>query len=86
MDISVHEEKFLRQFLATQAIPYPKLLIKYHKKINKKGGFPTGLVIPETNFNTTFYELRYLRIKIIMNKAKVNYSRVSIVQAFKLKD
>ena len=36
MDLSVQEEQFARQLLATQAIPCPKLIIKYHKKINNK--------------------------------------------------
>ena len=37
MELSVKEEEFVRQSLATQAIPSPKLLIKYHKTINEKG-------------------------------------------------
>ena len=36
MDLLVQEEQFIRQFLATREIPSPKILIKYHKKINKK--------------------------------------------------
>ena len=31
MELSVQEENFVRQSLATKAIPDPKLLIKYHK-------------------------------------------------------
>ena len=37
MELSVQEENFVRQSLATKAIPYPKLLIKDHKTINEKG-------------------------------------------------
>ena len=41
----------------------PKLLIKYHKAINKKEVFSTMLVIPATNFTATFSKIGYLRIK-----------------------
>ena len=37
MNISSQEELFIRQSLAMRAIPAPKLLIKDHKTINKKG-------------------------------------------------
>ena len=37
MGLLVKEEERVRQSLATQAIPSPKLLINYHKKINEKG-------------------------------------------------
>ena len=36
-ELSVQEEIFVRQSLATKAIPDPKLLIKDHKKIKEKG-------------------------------------------------
>ena len=80
MDLSIKEEPFVRQSLATLAVPSLKLLTKYHKTINDKGGFPTILVLPETNFNTTFYKLGYLGRKRMSEKAKLNYSRVTIVQ------
>ena len=64
----------------------PKLLIKYHKTLNKKGEFTTRLAIPATNFTTTISKIGYLRIKIILDKEKVNYSRVSIVKLFNLKE
>ena len=54
-------------------IPYPKLLTKDHKKINKKAEFPTRLVISATNFTETFSKLGHLGIKIMMDKLKVNY-------------
>ena len=44
--LSVKEEEFVRQSLATRAIPSPKLLIKDHKTINENGEFPTRLVTP----------------------------------------
>ena len=67
-------------------IPSPEILIKYHKTINETGEFPTRLLIPETNFTTAFYKLRYLGINIIMDKAKVNYSCVCIFHAYKLEE
>ena len=72
---------FVRQLLATKAIPDQKLLIKDHKTINKKGEFQTLLVISATNFNATFSKIAYLGIKRCLDKGKVNYSRFSILQA-----
>ena len=66
-------------------IPYPKLLIKYQKKINEKGECSTRLIIPAIKLNATFSKLGYLGIKIMLDKAKVNYSLVTIVQASELK-
>ena len=80
MDLSVQEEQCVRQLPTTRAIPFPKLLIKDHKTIKRKGGFPTSLVIPETNFNATISKLGYFGIKIMLDKAKVNYLHVSISQ------
>ena len=65
--------------MATRAIPYPKILIKYHKTVNEKGEFPTRLVISATNFTATFSKIGYLRIKRCLDKRKVNYSRNYIV-------
>ena len=86
MDFSVHGGQFVEQFLATQAIPSTKLLIKYHKTINNKWGFPTRFVIPAMKFTMTFSKIGYLEIKIILYKSNVNYSRVSIVQVSDLKE
>ena len=44
------------------------------------------LVIPATNFITTFSKLLYLGIMIMLDKSKVNYSHVYIVQASNLKE
>ena len=85
LDLSVKEEEFVRQSLATRVIPSPKLLIKDHKAINENREFPTRFVIPATNFTTTFSKIGYLEIKICLDKGKVNYSRNSIVQASYLK-
>ena len=76
----------MRQSLATRAIPSPKLLFKDHKTINKKGGFPTRLVIPATNFTAAFSKIGHLGIKKCLDKGKVNYSRNSVVQASDLKE
>ena len=77
MDLSVHT----RKLIATREIPSPKLLIKDHNTINEKGEFPTRLVVPATNCTATFSKIDYIGIKIILDKAKVKYSCVSIVQA-----
>ena len=86
LDLSVKEEGFLRQSLATQAIPSPKILIGDHKTINEKWEFPTRLVIPAANFTATFSKIGYLGIKRCLDKGKVNYSQNSIVQASDLKE
>ena len=86
LDLSVKEEEFVRQFLATRMIPSPKLLIKDYKAINENGEFPTRLVIPATNFTVTFSKIGNLGIKIFLDKVKVNYSLNSIVQASDLKE
>ena len=86
MYLSVQEEKIVRQSLATRAIPYPNILIKYHKTIDNKGVFPIMLVIPAMNSTAAFYTIGYLGIKIMLYKVKVKYSSFSIVQASDLKE
>ena len=51
-----------------------KILIKDHKRINKKGEYPTRLVIPATKFTATFYKIGYLGIKRSLDRGKVNNS------------
>ena len=80
------EEEFVRQSLATRAIPSPKFLIKDHKTINEKGEFPTRLVISATSVTATFSKTGYLGIKRSLDKVKVNYSQNSFVQASDLKE
>ena len=75
----------MKQLLATRAILYPKFLIKYHKTTKQKGKFPTRLVIPSTNFTEMLSKIGYLGIKIVLDKTKVNYLCVSIIQASELK-
>ena len=86
MDFSVQEENIVRQSLAMRAIPSQKLLIKYYKKINEKGGFSTRLVILATNFTAIFSKIVYIGIKMMLDKEKVKYSCVSVVQASDLKE
>ena len=82
MELSVQEERFVRQSLVTQSVPSPKSLIYDHNTINKKRELPTRLVIPATNFTMTFSKIGYLGIEWYLDKGKVRYWRVSIVQAF----
>ena len=63
-----------------------KVTHKYHKITNDKGEFPTILVILATNFTVTFSNLGYLGMKIMMEKAKVNYSCLIIFQESELKE
>ena len=86
MKLSFQEGKFVRQSLATRDIPYSKLLIKDNKTINQKGESPKRLVIPATEVTATFSKIGYLGIKRCLDNIKVNYSRVSIVQASDLKE
>ena len=86
LDLSVKEEEFVRQSLATRAILSPKLLIKDHKPIKENREFPTRLVIPATNFTATLSKIGYLGIKRCLDKGKVNYSCNYIVQASDLKE
>ena len=71
IELSVQEEKFVRQSLATRAILYPKLLIKDHKTINKKGEFSTRLVVLAKKFTSNFSKIDYLGIKNLLDKGKV---------------
>ena len=86
MVLSVQEENFVRQSIATRAIPSPKLLIKEHKKINEKVEFPTRLVIPAKIITTMFSKIVYVGIKRMLEKGKVNYSIVFIIQTSELKE
>ena len=84
--MSGQEENCLILSLVTQAILYPKLLIRYQKTINEKAEFPTRLVIPTMKFTATFTKIGDLGIRRILDEWKVNYSRVSIVRASELKE
>ena len=86
MELSAQEENFVRQLLVTKAIPPPRLLIQNHMTINEKEEYQKILVIPATNCTATFSKIGYLGIKRLLDKGKVNYSNVSIVQAYYLKE
>ena len=68
MKLSVQEENFVRQLLATKAVPAPKLLIKDHKTINEKGELPTRLVIPSTKFTATFSKIGAASISVCSDR------------------
>ena len=80
MDFSVQKEESVKKLLAMLAILSPKQVIKYKKTMNKKAEFPIRLVIPDPSFTMILSKLEYLRIKRMLEKAKVNYSHIFIVQ------
>ena len=65
--------------------PISKTCHKILQDNQREREFPTKLVIPATKFTAEFSKLGYLGIKIMTDKSKVKYSRVSIVQAYKPK-
>jgi hypothetical protein len=75
------ERDFIQESLKSKAIPSPKLIIKDHKKKDKWGNFTSRLVIPATNFTSSFPKLGYMGIKKIFDDEKVNYMKKAIVQA-----
>ena len=83
--MSEDEYYFVKSSLDSKAIPSPKLLIKDHKEINDDGNYPTRLVVPATNFTSAFSKLGYIGIKKIIDKAGINYTKKTIVQASHLK-
>ena len=58
LQLSKLEVRHINESLKTKSIPTPKLLIKYHKKLNTNNEFSTRLVIPATNFTANFREGR----------------------------
>ena len=79
--MSKNEVGHINESLKTKAIPTPKLLIKDHKKMTSMGKFPTRLVIPATNFSSTFAKIGYLGLKNILEKNEINYTKFTIFQA-----
>ena len=61
LELSVKEEEFVRQSLAARVIPSPKLLIKYHKTINEKGGIPNQVGYPRNKLYRDFLQDRLPR-------------------------
>ena len=76
--MSKNEVGYINKSLKTKAIPTPKILIKYHKKLTRNGDFPTRLVIPATNSSATFVKMGYLGLKNMLEKNEVNYTRFTI--------
>ena len=68
LEMSGQEENCLILSLVTQAILYPKLLIRYQKTINEKAEFPTRLVIPTMKFTATFTKIGDLGIRRILDE------------------
>ena len=84
--LSNREARTIEQALKSKAVPTPKLLIKDHKKLDKTGNFPTRLVVPATNFTSSFPKAGYLGIKKIFDDNEVNYMERTIIQASDLKE
>ena len=84
--LSNREARTIEQAIKSHAVPTPKLLIKDHKKADKNGNFPTRLVVPATNFTSSFPKAGYLGIKKIFDDNKVNYMERTIIQASDLKE
>ena len=58
---------------------------KDHKGPDGEGLFPTRLVIPVTNFTSTFSKMGYMGIKKLVDNNLVNYSKCTIVSSLHLK-
>ena len=84
--LSNQEARAIEVALKSKAVPTPKLLIKDHKKADKNGNFPTRLVVPASNFTSSFPKAGYLGIKKIFDKNEINYMDKTIIQASDLKD
>ena len=84
--MSKNEVGHINESLKTKAIPTPKLLIKDHKKLTSMGEFPTRLVIPATNISATFAKVGYLRLKNILEKNYINYTKFIIFKASQVKE
>ena len=76
----------MRQSLATRAILYPKLLVKYHKIINEKGGITNKVSNPRDKLYCNLLQDQLPWDKRCLDKVKVNYSREIIVQSSDLKE
>eukprot|EP00957_Ditylum_brightwellii_P210585 15365143-Ditylum_brightwellii.AAC.1 len=69
--LSTSKLDFLREGIASKAIPQPQLLIKDHKDQEPNGDYPTRLVIPATNFTVTFSKVGYMAIQQVLDRNKV---------------
>ena len=84
--ISTNERNFLKEKIQSKAIPYPKILVKDHKKAGPDGNYPTRLVVPATNFTAGFPKIGYLGIKNLFKEYNIEYGQRNIVQASDLKE
>ena len=84
--ISKNEVEHINESLKTVAIPTPKILIKDHTKLTRKGYTPTRLVILATNLSAAFSKVVYLGLTNIMEHNNINYTRFTIVQESHVKD
>ena len=78
--------RHINKSLKTKSIPTPKLLIKYNKKLTRKGELPTRLVAPAKHFLDAFEKLGFLGLKNILEKNEINYKQFTIFQASKVKE
>ena len=70
LELSVKEEEFVRQSLAARVIPSPKLLIKYHKTINEKGGIPNQVGYPRNKLYRNLLQDQFPRDKEVPGQGK----------------
>jgi hypothetical protein len=75
--LSTTEKQYIEHFIQSRAIPTPKLLIKDHEK-PKGGVYPTRLVIPASNFTSTFPKMGYFGIKGILESHGIQYTSSTI--------
>ena len=66
---------FLKETIASKAIPTPKLSIKDHAKPNKDRDFPMRMAIPATNFTSGFPKLGFSGIEKIFDKNDINHAK-----------
>eukprot|EP00957_Ditylum_brightwellii_P028189 2128856-Ditylum_brightwellii.AAC.1 len=84
--LSASKMGFLREGIASKAIPQLQLLIKDHKEPEANGEYPTRLVIPATNFTATFLKVGYIAIQKVLDRNRVDYNGFIIVQSSDLKE
>jgi hypothetical protein len=74
-----------KKWASWRAVPTPKLLIKNHKPMNKKGKYVMQLIVPATNFTAAFPNIGYLGIKNVFDQNGIDYSGSTIIQVSQLK-
>ena len=62
---------FLTETIAFKANSTPKIVIKYHKKVDFEREFPTHLLVPAINFTQAFPKINYQKIRDIFDREKV---------------